>query len=463
MSQIEENINNKLPINGLFSNDELKNKFNNRTSPYKQKYFIEDHPGFEVVELPNGQLAKLAYGKTYTVSKPDIDIETEHIGKYESLSKSTNSKKKKAAKEKLKFHYKRTISLISDEYKGGWNRWSENILDLFLSEKTNKVLWGSGNCGKSAVMALLLYIKWRVRPDGRMVIVVSKVVADASARVFGYIKKIHTKAPVSERYDLHMVDNQKEKAIYCLMEDEKTGKMVKNDLACMINLPAKVSAKSADIGSNLLGKHPSDRLILAFDESQELPGTMLGMKIFMNWMTNEDLDIYAWGNPSPINFYSKEDHDLLFKLGADKLTLEGLRDREKKSKKTFSWTHSDTEILHLSMLDSPKDDPEEKYNYIIRADGSKKLRLHFLAGATQVQNIAENNSPNSPEWYSQVLGFPFIDTTGTREKGVLTPYIVKTSKTYPLIWKDQDSQLEWFMGVDPSTSGHGDDCAIVIG
>lgn len=458
----------KLAINGHFSNEEVADKlsyksYSDRTRDKNTapKHMLMPHPGFETVQLPNGTLAKDAYKKLYSVHSSDLDIELMNIARYEN--DLTIPHKRKQAKQHLKFHYKKAVSLISPKFGAGWNRWSENILELFINEKLHKVIWGSGNCGKSAIMAILLYIKWRVNPSERMVVIATKVVKDASARVFGYIKEIHAKSPKSGLHKFQLVDSKQDKGIYCLMYDEEADRYIRDDRACIISLPVKVSAKHAEVGSNLLGKHPDDRLVLAFDECQELPATMLSDKIFLNWYTNKRLDVYAWGNPTPIDYHSKEEYDMLFKMGADKLSLRSLREKEKAATKTSTWSWSDTMVLHLAMTDSPKDDHDERYYLQDRGDGIKEQRLHFLAGQENVDLIVQKTTPNSPAWYSQVLGFPFLNIDHSKTLGVLTGFIVKESRRYPLHWKTPLHELQYFMGVDPAASGRNDGASIVVG
>jgi hypothetical protein len=230
-----------------------------------------------------------------------------------------------------------------------------------------------------------------------------------------------------------------------------------------VNLPVKVDAKNNEVGGNLLGKHPDDRLILAFDEAQELLGKLLSERIFLNWYTNSRLDVYAWGNPMPVDWHNPEEWDMLFKLGAGKLSLQSLKAKEKQASTTTTWSWSDTTVLHLSMMDSPKDDEDERHYTIEMPDGTRDSRLHFLACKDTVARIADKTSPHSPSWYSQVLGFPYIDSAGNTNPGVLTPLIVKESRKYPLNWKTPPNKLEYFMGVDPSINDRGDDCSIVVG
>lgn len=459
---------NTLQINGLFGNDELESAFYSKPAKLKQKYFLAEPKPFEIVTLPNGQEAKLAYGKIFNVDLPDLEIELNFINRYEIAHREALLQKKRQLREraasKLKFHYKKVIPMISPRMAEGWNRWSEEILDLFLSHKLHRVLWGSGGCGKSAMYALLLYIKWRVLPHKRMVVIASKVVKEASARVFSYIKEIHTNAPKSYYHEFKIHDAADGKGIFCLMTNKSDGKKIADDRACIVTLPVKVNVKAADLGGNLLGKHPEDILIIAFDEGQEMPGHILDMKIFLNWYTNPNVEIHAWGNPVPVEFHAKESWDLLFQLGVGNLGIQTLRKLEKNADKTDRWGTKNTEVLRLSMLDSPKDDPDEVNNYVFEKEtGARLLRLRFLGGKDTVKRIASESSPTSPSWYSQVLGFPYIDFQGERNQGCLTPYIIKETNKYPLIWKSQNEKLEWFMGVDPSLTGKGDDCAIVCG
>lgn len=467
----------KLPITGDFSNAEVsenlglssaKNRPDRRKPP---KYQIQPHPGFEIVKVPSGKLAKLAYERLYPAKTPDIEIELKLIGEYEALMykhiKSGAGGKKTAAQKKLKFHYKRAIAIMTPHLASGWNRWSDNMLDLFLNERTHKVIWGSGNCGKSQVMAILLYIKWRINPTERMVIIASRIVAEAEARVIGYILDIHASAPPSMYAEFTISNSTKEKGVFCLIYDEKEGKYIKNYQACIVSLPIKVTTTKTEVGkevgANLMGRHPKDRLIIAFDEGQEIPGQILDERIFHNFYTNDRLDIYAWGNPNPVEFHMPETHDMLFRLGASKLSLGSLKAKRAKADKTSVWKWGDTIVLHLAMTDSPKDDPDEKEYYIVQPNGQKVHRLFFLAGKSTVERIAKNSTPNSPAWYSQVLGFPYLYTDYAKNSGVLSPPMIKESRKYPLMWKDSEASLHYFMGVDPSVSGKHDEAEIVVG
>jgi hypothetical protein len=461
----------KVPIVGDFSKEELDQvpvAGSLKRDLSTPRFFISPHPGFEEVEMPDGSIKKLAYGAFYHLETTDLEIELERIRLFEGKMERTKDAASSNAvfiqhQKNLKFHYKRAISIITPKYASGWNRWSESILEVFLSRKIHKIIWGSGNCGKSAVMAVLLYTKWRVLPNKRMVVIASRVMKDASARVFGYIKEIHTDAPPILDHKIEIIDNAKEKAIFCKRYDKKEEKWLNDDRACIISLPIKVNASRAEIGSNLLGKHPDDRLILAFDEAQDLPASMGTDKIFLNWYTNKKLDVYGWGNPIPVDFYSPDTHDLLFKLGADKLSLSSLKQKEKKANQTSVWSWSDTIVLHLSMQDSPKDDPDEKFYMVKGEDGEKRQRLHFLAGKDNVDFILTRTSPETAGYYSQVLGFPFIDTTGSKQETVLNGHIIKSTKEYPLRWRLSNEKAKWFMGVDPSVTGKRDAAALVCG
>lgn len=452
-----------LQLKGLFSKEEIAEALDNVKKPeiLRPKHAIPPHPGFEVVELPNGKLGKLAYKQLYSHDMEDLEIELEFIANYEPLLR--NPYKKQEAKQYLKFHYKKCVSIISPRIAAGWNRWSDNILELFIHEKTHKIVWGSGNCGKSIIFAMLLYIKWRVRPNKRMVVVASKVVKDAGARVFGYIKEIHASAPKSNTHKFAIVDSAITKAIYTKIYDTDSKKWINNDLACIVNLPIKVSAVKEEIGANLMGKHPEDRLILAFDEGQDLWGKLLEERIFANWYTNPRLDVYAWGNPTPVNYNSPEEWDLLFKLGARGLALSTIRSQEKNAHKTSVWGWPDTIVLHLTMLDSPKDDPDEKNCWITRADGTKELRLSFLGGRDTAENILRSTTKESPAYYSQVLGRPFVSSDGGKHPGVISPNMLKPVRDYPLRWRTPPDKLRWFMGVDPSLTGYLDKAAIACG
>lgn len=454
----------KIQIQGPFSNDDLENTHSSNYTTdaiLTPTYMITPHKGFETVVLPNESLAILAYGKLYRKNTSPLDIELDQIALCEAILEKKPGAATTLALKDIKIHYKNAISLITPKIAAGWNRWSDNILDLFLDHRIHKVLWGSGNCGKSIIMAVLLYTKWRVRPNQRMVVIASRIMKDASARVFGYIKDIHINAPPCSDHKITLVENAHEKGIFCQMHDVKENKWVKNDRACIINLPIKVNARTTEIGGNLLGKHPDDRLILAFDEAQELLGTMADDKIFVNWYTNKRLDVYAWGNPIPVDYYSPDSHDLLFKLGSAQLSLDALKRWEKQASTTNTRTWGDTRVLHLSMMDSPKDDPDEINYMVTRGDGTKDQRLFFLAGKDNVERIAKKISPNAASWYSQVLGFPFLDISGTIQQSVISNYIIQKTQSYPLRWSTPEDQLEWFMGVDPSITGKRDATSIV--
>lgn len=460
----------KIPIKGPFSKEKIKARLGTTHSDVVQpvpKYMITDHPGFELVTAPTEQqeICKLAYGKLYREYLSDLDIELDQIAIHEARLNSPRDDYRKTAKRRLIRHYKKAISLLDKESSAGWNRWSENILELFLSNKLHKIVWGSGNCGKSRIMGLLLYIKWRVKPNERCIVIASKVVADASARVFGYIKNIHENAPVSEEYNLILRDTARNKGIYHQVYDQKTGRYVDNDQACIISLPIKTNAKRGIIGANLQGKHPKDRLVIAFDEAQELPAVMTEMEIYANWLTNERLDIYAWGNPIPVDYYTPTEHDLLFRLGAKGLSLDSLKKKAKEADTTGKWSWHDTEVLHLSMLDSPKDDEDERNYYLTLPNGTKRLRLSFLGGKGTAEAISDSGTilPTHPTWYSQVLGFPYINVNASSKPTVLVSGMIKNVQKYPLKWYTPPDLMQYYMGVDAAISGSNDRAAIAIG
>jgi hypothetical protein len=180
---------------------------------------------------------------------------------------------------------------------------------------------------------------------------------------------------------------------------------------------------------------------------------------------------------------------MLNTLGLDKLSLLDVRKLEKEGATKTSWwkNGNDTTVLHLSMMESPKDKVWEEGKEGREEDGegsglpsspsstplqSERERLHFLGGLDIVEKLRDRNiNESSPAWYSQILGFPYIDEQGASGRlAVVTPNIVEEARRYPLVWKstdfqgkDGESKCIWFMGVDPSGTGYGDDCAIAVG
>lgn len=429
---------------------------------------IPPHPGFETVQLPSGHKAKLAYNELYAEDAEDVEIELAKIAYFEQILQRRNEHSPKQvfeAIEKIKFHYRNCVALFAPPMADGWNRWSEEILSLFIDEKQSKVVWGSGNCGKSAIMGLLLYIRWRVRPDKRMVVIAAKVSTDASARVISYIMKVHNSAPPSLSYNFKPMDSNRHKGIFIHRYDKEAKTWFLDHRACIVNKTIKTDAKNAEIGANLIGNHPEDRLIIAFDEAQELPVKLLSERVFANWKTNTNIDFYAWGNPMPADFYNPQSWDMLFRMGVGNIGFEKIKEYEKTAHTTSWWELEDTKVLHLSMLDSPKDDKEEQNFYIKRPDGTKDKRLFFLAGKDNAANILKdgNVTEGSSAYYSQVLGFPYVQDSSTDFPGVVIPATVNNSKKYPLKWRDPIDKLKYFMGVDPSLTGRRDPCSITIG
>lgn len=459
----------RLRIQSAFSKEDLAeishNKYKVR-SKAKQTLEIRVPTNIELVEDPEtGEDAKYAYGMLYDADVENLTIELHQIGRLESRLKKSTGNSREAIRKELRNCYKNCVYYISPRLAGGWNRWSEDILTLFLSGKLHRILWGSGNCGKSQIYAVLLYIKWRVRPDKRMVVVASRVITDARERVIGYIKKLHAEAPPAEEYKFMVIDSKTEKAIYTMITDRVTGKEIKNDHGCIIALPIKVKGAKDDdadqeLGSNLMGKHPEDVLVIALDECQELPGTFVDMKIFSNWYTNPKLEVHGWGNPNQVNFHDKKSYDLLFRLGAGTDTEEELKEKLRHASKTTFWTKGDTDVLHLSMLDSPKDDPEEVENYVLDDFGERRLRLEFLAGKANAEIIAKNSVVGTPSWHSQVLGFPYIDFEGNQDTAILSVPMVNEARKYPLEWLNKEKNVK-ILSCDPAL-GSNDDCSYIV-
>lgn len=425
-------------------------------------YELKPHSGFEIVDpdneiraikdLPSGQLFKYAYGGLYPLETTDLEIELDELKRLE-----VGILPKDREISKLKEGYKRVISILDREMSAGWNAWSELILELFLCDSLHKIMFGSGNCGKSRTYAMLLYIKWRVNPTQRLILIASAVMADSGARVFGYLEKIHAKSPPLEKGVKAVLKTTKDNTgLFNMVLDRESGKYIIDDHACIISLPVKVNAKREELGANLMGKHPKELYVIAFDEGQELDGSLIRGRIYFNLQTNSNVEIHAWGNPPPIRWHEPESWDMLTTLGLDKLSLTKVRELESNSNKNGWWKNGvDTTVLHLSMLDSPKDKE--------RQDCDESKRLSFLGGKDIIDKLKRNNADtNSTSWYSQILGFPFIDenSSGGRNS-VTTPSIVAESRTYPLVWADNKT-LKYFMGVDPTGTGYNDSCSVSV-
>lgn len=442
---------------------------NEKNEPqFRSPYIINPVEPFELVRLPDGAVYKLAHEALFDRWISDFEIELSFIQKYEFASSHRRAVLEMytpdelvTAKEKLKYHYRRCVWMVSPRMAKGWNRWSEYILDLFLDNKLYKVCWGSGGCGKSAVYGLLRYIRWRVNPTGRMCVVCSMVVKESKARVFGYISEYHTGAPAPTLCRIENYKGKDSRGIYTQIQD-KSGKWMDNERGCIIPLPIKVDADKETFGDNLIGLHPEDALDIDFDEGQEIPGSITEMKIIYNWLSNPKVSVNAWGNPSPAQFFAKQDYDLLFKLGVGNMTEPELKEREKCVEKCDRWEFKDTSVLRLSTTDSPKDDESESENWYLMF-GERKHRLEFLSGKDSISQLPEGVNQRSAAYYSQVYGFPFIDYSGEWSKGVLSPAMVELVKNYPLMWKSLPGEMKWYMGVDSAPTGTGDACSIVCG
>lgn len=443
-----------------------KNKIPINPAYRKLKYYIDDHIDFEIFETPSKKEVKVVEGGFYDAALSDLDIILLTLKKLESKMRILKMQKAdvsvlRAVRIKIKQYYKMAIRLIAPTYANGWNRWSDNILDLYLNDHTNKILWGSGNCGKSAVMACILYTAWRINPTGRAVILASRVEAEASQRVFGYIAGIHKSSPLSA--GLSFKYRKTEGAIYCQLPDKHNNNKLSDDVrACIISLPVKSRSNDDDLGSNLMGKHPTEKLIIAFDESQEIEAKLMHSKIYLNWKTNNNLEIITWGNPSKVSFTDITKQNLLYRLATLGLSKTEIKSWETQRNYTFFKERGDNLLLHLSMLDSPKDDPEEKEFLIKDENGVPMQRLWFLAGKDNADVIAkEGNSETSEAWYAQVLGFPVIDYTMGVIDSILSSVMVEESERYPLQWEEPDKCV-YYMGFDPSYTGASDYAAVCI-
>ena len=444
------------------------------TKNYKVVTYAED-------EVLKGLKFKRAYGREYPIDEPDWEIELDQIKRTEQVTYkrklgSGNLLDGRYITEqegilKLAEHYKQIIRLWFPQLAKGWNTWSEDILYLCLRGQLNKVLWGSGNCGKSAIIAAFLYIKYRVNPGGRLILILSRFAKDSKARVYGYIKGYHAIAPASKYFDIEVVDTAGAQEIRTLTWDDKQkhgkGAWVKDELTGIVNMPIRVDLKSATSGANLVGRHPTDWYGIAFDEGHQLLGTMMDEEFFTNILTNDNVDFYAWGNPTKVFYHDPSSWDMLFRMGNCGKELHELRAICAKGSllkaKTLWWEDGrKTAVLRFTMLNSPKDHPLEREN-IIHSSQGQVLRLHFLAGLSNVEGISEGRDEDSPEFYGQVYGFPYIEAASTGDEGVLTPFQVSQCNKYPFMWAaPQLAERKFCLGVDPSLTGYGDGCAISI-
>lgn len=455
-----------LAPNNTEGNIFLNSGFASGKPVFHSPYIISPSVPFELRRLPDRQIKKQAYNRLFDSRTTDFEIELSFIQRYEIVSspratQNVSLESLEYFRSKLKHHYHRAIAILSPKMSAGWNRWSEEILDLFICNKLHRVLWGSGGCSKSSVMGLLLYIKWRVNPANRMVVLATRVVKEAKFRVFAYISELHAGAPPSSVHRIAAFTGQDSRGIYVQFQDPN-GKWVNHERGCILSLPVKVDADRMTIGDNLIGPHPDDTIDLGFDECQELPGRILEERIFFNWLSNPRVSVHSWGNPNPVAFHETQAYDLLFRLGVGKLTEQDMRAKELNLDKDDSWEFEDTKVVRLSTMNSPKDDPEEAGNYY-NLFGVKTHRLEFLAGKNSIDQLVADTPKHSAAYYSQIYGFPFIDYAGESSKGVLSPRIVQNTQNYPLLWRTAAEGFEYFMGVDSAPTGMGDDCSIAVG
>ena len=425
------------------------------------KYFITE------VEDQYGQTvpSKEAYGSLYSMNEPDAEIELKRI-KYLELE-YYNTVTPAEVKEELKFHYKQVISLWLPDLAAGWNFWSEEILDLFLSNKLYRVLWGSGNCGKSAIIAACLYIKYRVNPSERLVLILSRFATESNARVYGYIKKYHARIPKSEYVELKLFDAKDKKEIRPKVWSDAEDKWVYSELHGIVSLPIKVNSSSDSWGDNLIGKHPTDCIIIALDEAQQLLAWLKEQDVFKNFLTNEFKEFHLWGNPKKIDYYDPSTYDLLFSLGypgRDNL-LKVMKDDDYKYK-TLKWEVEKSSVRRFTMYDSPKSfEPPLK-------EGQRRSRIYFLAGPVEAADIVESDdnidSENSPSFFAQVLGFPYLNmsniSSGTT---IVSPFETEYLGQLPLVWSEYptnqtNNQNFHVIGVDPAVTGQGDNAIIYV-
>jgi hypothetical protein len=272
----------------------------------------------------------------------------------------------------MAYHMKAAISLFAPSY--WWNRWSDQMLELYCDHKELSLL-GGGSTGKTTFMAVTGLAEYFALPLGTTVIMSSTSLAMLEKRIWGEVKMWFNGAKKIYPW-LPGVIIGSSKAIFTTL-DEEDGRDERNGIFCVA---CRVGGKEIGIANYVGVKNQVVRL--KADEGSYMSRAFLDGA--NNLDTNRDFKMTVSGNPNSTR-------DALGIVSEP----EGGWDSIKQTEKTQVWKTRRARGVAMQLvgtdspaLDIPDDQP-------LPAP---------LIGRKKINDTIQNYTRNSLEFSREVLG-----------------------------------------------------------
>lgn len=348
---------------------------------------------------------------------------TVHLKMYrDSINPETKFKHMKAAHDYLWPHHK-----------GTWNFWTERRFRTHCEPWKCVTYAGGASCAKSFDAAKIAIMFWVANPRKRGVLVMSTTLEALNTRIYGYVTRLIQEMVVGLPWKSFSGNNPR------IIFPQRRG--FPPDFVHSI---AAVAAKKGDDDtaiSSLIGRHPTEGLLVVCDEGTDMPMAILGA------VPNLAAKIKTFQLMCIGNSNSKYDlHGALSTPRAGWRSVDPLVD--------FKWetTQPGGVCLFFSCYESPA---------ILEEDSEKRVRLSkIFITLPQIAEAMENYGEKSEKFYRFTLGFWRSD--GTEDLVMSQQFLSEYPVSGRTEWGGQ-YPLRRVAGLDPAFSTGGDGCIFRIG
>lgn len=309
-----------------------------------------------------------------------------------------------------------------------WTHWDERKFRAHVEGWECITLAGGASTSKSFTVAKIVILFWLANPKKRAVLVMSTTLESLNSRIYGYVCRMMTEIKLPFEFKIYRGTSPK--ITYPNAPD-------------YTHSICAVAAKKGDSDtaiSSLIGRHPTEGLMIVADEATDLPTAILGAIPNLSRGV-QTFQILAIGNSN-----SKNDlHGALStpKDGWDK--IDPLT--------TFRWetTQNKGICLFFSCYDSPA---------IVCPDATIRERVSkFYITKEQIADKEKIYGKNSDSFWRFVIGFwkaDIADSTYVTEKFIKAFNVKEYAH-----WLGRQ-QLKLVAGLDPAFTKGGDDCILRI-
>ncbi len=375
-----------------------------------------EHEGWSIRKDAQGKETIIAFDQEYPFTHPALI----HLKRYRTEKNPS-----------MRYHHMYAV----DRYfwpNIDFHDWTKRRFEAHVEEYNYIVMAAGASASKSFDMARIIIIWWFSNPRERAAIVASTTLESLQARVYGYVTNLISKMKIKIPYQYLGGNTPKILAVA-----NKPGAEIRDSQHGIF----AVSAKTGDderVISSLIGRHPTDALLMALDESTDLSASL--MKSLANLdSSDKPFQLWAVGN-------SNSKFDLHGSLATPKngwSSVSPLRDSK------WETSRKNGICLYFSPYTSPA---------IHEPNAEKRKRLSkFLITAEQIEEKKLAYGEDSDSFWRFCLGFWRSSSTDCT---VMSREFLAAYRLADRVEWSGLHNINYIAGLDVAYSVGGDQCIL---